>query len=129
MLLCDGEGIGIAVFPDHAGELPGPGDIGAFADIDKVRFRSDDEGFQAAEHGVRRDLRDVPGCYAFDPFGHSADMVGGSSAATADDIDEAAVGKVADIALHLLGSLVVFPEFVGQAGIGIGGDIAVGNFR
>ena len=51
-------------------------------------------------------------------------MRGGGTAAATDQVHEAAGGEVADVLLHLLGVLVVLAHFVGEAGVGVGVDVA-----
>jgi len=55
------------------------------------------------------------------------DMGRRRAAAAADDVDEAGVGEFAQHRRHEFGAFVVEPEFIGQAGIGIGADQRVGD--
>ncbi len=49
------------------------------------------------------------------------------TAAAADDVDEAGLGKLADQAGHVFGRLVILAELVGQAGVRIGAHQRVGD--
>ncbi len=127
LMLSYREGFGIIARFDKAGEFAGAGDIGSFPDVDEVGFRADDQGLQSAEHSVARLPGDAARRQSFDSFGHQADVVRRGAAAAPDEIDEAAGSKVADVVAHLRGALVIFAELVGQAGVGVGGDITVGD--
>ena len=52
-------------------------------------------------------------------------MVRGRAAATADDIDDAIGGKVANLRGHRLGTFIILAERVGQAGVWVGADKCV----
>ena len=58
-----------------------------------------------------------------------ADVIGRRAAAAADDVDEAAVGEVAEQRGRLVGQLVVLAEGVRQAGVRVAADVAVGDAR
>ena len=112
---------------DEAGKFAGAGHVGPLAYVDEVGVGADDQGLQAAEFGILRHLRYLAGRQPFHCFRHQADVVRGGAAAAADDVDEAAGGELADVVAHLLGGLVVLAELVGQPGIGVGADEAVGD--
>src|SRR5437764_13265158 len=57
------------------------------------------------------------------------DMVGGGSAAAADDVHEAAGREVLDELARFGGQLVVLAEGVRQTGVGIARDVALGDAR
>ena len=55
------------------------------------------------------------------------DVLRGGAAAAADQVDQAGGGELAEHGGHLVGRLVVLAELVGQPGVGVGGDEAVGD--
>ncbi len=117
----------VLLFEDQAGELGGAGDVGAFADVDEQRVVIDVAGFQAgqAQHEVVVDLlarRELG--YR---FGNRLDVRRGGAAATADDVEETALGPFAEFFGHGFGGFIVFTEFIRQPGVGVGVDIAVGG--
>ena len=56
-------------------------------------------------------------------------MVGRRATAAAHDVEKPALRKLFDFAAHLVGRFVVFAHFVGQAGVRVGVDVAICNFR
>ena len=60
-------------------------------------------------------------------LGDRRDVLGRRAAAPADDVDQAGGGELADDARHRLGGLVVLAEGVGQPGVRVGRDEAVGD--
>ena len=60
--------------------------------------------------------------YAADGFGDGADVVRRRAAASADDVDDAISGEVADLRGHRLRAFVILAERVGQAGVRIGAN-------
>ena len=53
----------------------------------------------------------------------------GGAAAPADEVDQARAGELREHRRHLVGGLVVLTEGVGQPGVGVAGDEAVGDPR
>ncbi len=64
---------------------------------------------------------------AVDDLRDRADVRGGGAAAAADEVDQARAGELLEHLRHLVGGLVVLPEGVGQAGVGVAGDEGVGD--
>src|SRR5690554_4825568 len=62
-------------------------------------------------------------------FRQSADVFGGGAAASAYDVDQTVTAKASDELRHFFRALVVFAEFVRQAGIGMGADCERGLVR
>ena len=112
------------VFADEAGKFGGAGDVGAFADHDKVEGVIDAEGFEAAEAGVGVAGFGLAGGMGEDGVFHGADVCGGGAAAAAPDVGELVLGIVLVDGGHLFGGVVVSPEGVGEAGVGVDADVA-----
>jgi hypothetical protein len=48
------------------------------------------------------------------------DVFGRCATASTDNIDESLLQELPNVLAHLLGALIVFPESIGQSGIGVG---------
>ena len=59
--------------------------------------------------------------------GDRRDVLRGGAAAAAEQVDQRLAGELAEHGGHLVRRLVVLPELVGQPGVGVGGDEAVGD--
>ena len=105
------------------------GDVGALADIHEWNFRRERERFETREPKPRRDPRDWARRLAGDRAHDGPDVFGRAAAAAADDVDETGGGEFLDLCTHHRGALVISPERVWQAGVGIGADQRVGDLR
>ena len=103
------------------------GDVGALADVDEQRVRADVQRLQPGQPAARFDRRYFARRQIFHRLGDGADVGGRGAAATADDVEKTAVGELADHCRHLFGRLVVFAEGIRQAGVGMGGNVGVGD--
>src|SRR5688572_27805184 len=89
----------------------------------------DGEGFEAAELegcGARAEWTRRGGAHR---GGDRGDVGGRRTAAAADGVDEAARGEFAQHGGHVGGRFVVATEGVRQAGVGVAGDVALGELR
>ena len=115
---------------DQPRELPRAGDVGPLPDHQEVAVRPDGQPLQAAGLGValgrrragtRRD--------AGDGRVDRRDVLGRRPAATADQVDEAALGELPEQPRRLRGVLVVLPEGVRQPGVRVAAHPGVGEAR
>ena len=121
------DGFFIIFFVNQAPESRRTGDICPLADVDEIAERCDRQRFQPAEsrfgfvfrHGARLKL--------LHRFGDGADVVGGCAAAAANDVHESVLGKIAQLLGDFLRRLVILTEFVRQPGVGIAGNVRVGD--
>ncbi len=129
LLQGDFQGLGVVVFTDQAGEAGGTGDIGALADVDEQRAAIDGERFQARQAAGFRNVRDRARCVTGHGLGDGFNMARGGTAATTDDVQEAALGEFFDDLGGFRRQFIVLAEFVGQAGVRVGGNVGVGLVR
>ena len=103
--------------PDEAREAGRPGDVGALADVDEEGIGGDVQGLETGEPGDRGGRGGNPRGSARDRLDEGPDVVGSRSAAPADDVDEAALRPVADLAGEIVRGEVVAAELVREAGV------------
>ena len=120
---------GVIAGLDQFAEFGRAGDIGPLADIHEIDVGGEGERLQPGEAQQRLDGGATRGLSPATRFAMARDMVGRGAATAADDIDQAAVGELADQIGHGRRAFVVKPEFIGQAGVGIGADESVGDAR
>ena len=58
---------------------------------------------------------------------HGTDVIRPGAAATADDVKKTVGGPVGQLTGHRPGGLIVTAKLIGQTGVGVGGDVALGN--
>src|SRR5690606_25294202 len=85
----------------------------------------DGEGLEPGQAASSGDIGDLPGGDVLHRLGDGADMLWSGAAAATDNIHEAGLGKLGDQFSGLGGAFVILAERVGQAGVGVGGDIGV----
>ena len=125
-------GLVVAV-QDQARELGRAGDVGALADVDEdARPRSMFSGSRPRQAGqasaALRDRRAARRRATASAM--AADVVGRGAAAAADDVDASRCSANSrDLRGHVVRRLVVLAELVGQAGVGVGADIGIGDPR
>ena len=119
---------------DQARELLRAGDVGALADHlevgvgpDRQRSRGRRSATDCASGDGTAGTR--PRRQACDRPGDRPDVIRRRAAAAADDVDEAAVGELAEQRRGLVRQLVVLAERVRQAGVRVAADVAVGDAR
>ena len=125
----DRQRIVVAAFEDHAGEGTRTGDVGAFADVDVKRVDADVERLKSGQAQLLFNFRHFSRVYRSNAFGDGLDVLGRGAAAAADDIDDAALRPALDFIGQHVGRLVVAAEGIGQAGVGVGRDVAVADVR
>ena len=114
---------------DQVAEPRGAGDVGALTDVDEQGIVGDVERLQAREPGGDGNARHFSRWHALDDLRNLGDVRRRSSTTTADQVDQAGLGELGEVAGLALRGLVVFTEGVGQAGVGIAGDEGVGDPR
>ena len=154
----DPRGFGVVAGLDEAREPRRARDVRPLANHLKVAVGADGQDFQTRElseavvrdpgSGIRRALgligsritdhgsrlqpaprRQRPGRNAADRFSNRPDVIRRRPAAAADDVDEAARGKIPEQRGGLVGTFVVLTERIGQTGVWITQDIALGKAR
>ncbi len=123
----DDERAGIVASRDELAELGRTSDVGALADVDERNVGSEDERLEARKAHQRRDRRSGPRLVSANRFGDGADVVRGRAAASADNVDDAVGGKLADLLRHRFRAFVILAEGVGQASVRVGADERVGD--
>ena len=119
LLAGDFQGLIELVFLDEFQEPGRAGHVGAFTDIDEVGRRGDGQRLQTTQAALGRSSGDDSWRPAAYLVVDTADMIGSGAAAAADDIDEAAGGKLLEYIGHVFGCFVVFAELVRQPGVGV----------
>ena len=119
----------VAAFEDHPREDTRTGDVGPLADVHEQRLRPDVEGFEAGQAQLFLDRRQGARYDAVDGTGDRRDVFGRGAAATAEDVHIPLARPVGDFAGQLLGRLVIAAEGIGQAGVGVGRDVAITDAR
>ena len=114
---------------DQVAEPRGAGDVGALTDVHEERVIGDVERLQAREPGGDGNARHFPRSHALDNARDLGDMRRRCSATTADQVDQAGLSELGEVAGLMLRRLVVFAKGVGQAGVGVTGDESVGDPR
>jgi hypothetical protein len=112
----------VVAVADQVAELRRPGDVGPLADVHEQRLGQDRERLEAGQPAGRDDRGHLPGRVTGDGLGHPADVLRRRAAATAEEVDQAALGELVDGGSGVLRRLVVLAERVGQAGVRVGGD-------
>ncbi len=126
LLQGDLQGFGVVLLADQPGELRRTGDVGTLADVHEQRAAIDGEGLQAGQAAGLGNLRDDARGMLGHRLGDRLDVRRGGTAAAADDVEQAAGGELFDHRCHLLRGLVVLTEGIGQAGVGVSGNLGVG---
>ena len=129
LLQGDFKGFGVVVLADQPGETRGTGDVGPLADVDEQRLAIDGERLQAGQAASLWNVRDGPWRVTGNGLGDGADMRRGGPAATADDVQETALGELLDDLGGFFRQFVVLAEFVRQAGVGVRGNMGAGLVR
>src|SRR6185503_5592554 len=95
----------VAAF-DEPAEAGRAGDVRALADHDERRVLEDPERLQSAQprHGLRR--RDMSRGLSLDRGRNGLDVFGRGAAAAADDVDEAVLRELAQVAARVVRLLV-----------------------
>ena len=119
----DTEGFLVVFFINEPQELARAGHVATLAHVDEVVFGLHLQQFEAGEPEVFRRGSRRMGSRAFHQSGEAGDVFFGRAAAAADDVHQALADVLAYLAGHVVGRLVVLPQAVGQAGIGIGTDV------
>ena len=119
----DAKGFLVVFFINEPQELARAGHIATLAHVDEVVFGLHLQQFEAGEPEVFRRGSRRMGSRAFHQSGEAGDVFFGRAAAAADDVHQALADVLAYLAGHVVGRLVVLPQAVGQAGIGIGTDV------
>jgi hypothetical protein len=119
-------GVVVAVL-DQLAEASRAGDVGALADVDEEGLLDDVQRLEAGQAHGRTGLGRRAGLEALGRPRDGTDVLGRGAAAATEDVDQAGVGELADDRGHLVGGLVVLAEGVGQPGVGVAGDEAVGE--
>ena len=123
-------GVVVAVL-DQLAEARGAGDVGALADVDEQALVGDGDRLEAGE--PQRRARSRARARGSTPLAASAIAAMCSAVVPQQPptmlTQPARSANSPRIAGHLLGRLVVLTEGVGQAGVGVGGDEAVGDPR
>ena len=124
----DFERLAVLVVLDQATELGRAGDVGALADVDERDVVGERERLETGEFeaGASR-VGTSRGALASTDFGDRGDVRRRGAAATADDVEQAGLGELADERCGLGGCLVVAAELVRQAGVRIGTHERVGD--
>src|SRR5260221_1219855 len=123
LLAGDAQRLFVIAGQDEFGEFRRAGHVGAFADVHEIGFRSDRQGFQAAQARVWLDLgrnarRAVP-----HRRGNRPDVRRSRAAATADDIQPAVGGELPQIGRHDVRRFIETAESIGEARVGIATDV------
>ena len=107
----------VVAVADQVAELRRAGDVGALADVDEQRVgvivSGSRPGQPAGRRRRRRDARRQP----VDRGRDRRDVLGRRAAAAAEQVDQPALGELADDRGGLVRRLVVLAEGVGQAGV------------
>src|SRR5205814_9783172 len=85
--------------------------------------------FEAGEQGAGTRSRDGARRAIAHRPGNGGDVQGSRPATTADDVDQAVLGPVANLGCGLIRRLIIFAELVGQPGVWIGHDQGVRERR
>ena len=120
----------VVVLLDEAAEPGRPGDVGALADVDEQAVLVDDARLEPGQAQRRRDVRRAcAACPAWTPRRSRRCAAGVVPQQPPTMLTSPAVGELADDPGHRLGGLVVLAEGVGQPGVRVGRDEAVGDAR
>ena len=114
---------------DQVAEPGGAGDVGALTDVHEQGIVGDVERLQAGESGGDGNTRHLSRWHALDDARDLGDVRWRCSTTTADQVDQAGLGELGEVAGLVLRGLVVFAEGVRQARVGIAGDEGVGDPR
>jgi hypothetical protein len=121
-------GVVVAVF-DQLGELGRAGDVGPFADVDEQTFGADVQGLEAGDPKLLLRHRRSPRGQARHRLGDGLDVGWRGAAAAAHQVQVPRLGELPEQRRHDLRRLIVAAEGVGQAGVGVGAGVAVGDPR
>src|SRR5699024_4924043 len=102
------------------------GNIGTLTNIDEERALINVERFEPGQATRLGPIGNTPGRSILYSSANRRNVLGRTATAAADDIDQAAVRELGNNRRHLFGRLIVFPKFIGQAGIGMSGNKSVG---
>ena len=114
---------------DQVAEPGRAGDVGALTDVHEQGVRGDVERLQAGQPGRDGDLGQLARRLALDDLGDLGDVWRRRAAAPTDQVDQAGVGELRDIARLGLRGLVVLAEGVGQPGVRVAGHEGIGDAR
>ena len=120
-----GEGRVVVLGLDQVAEARGAGDVGAFADVDEERVLEDVQRLESRQPGGHLDLGKHAPRLALDDLGDLGDVGRRRAAAAADDVHEAGLGELGEIARLPLRGLVVLAEGVGETGVRVAGHVGV----
>ncbi len=129
LLSGDLDGCGVVTFFDEPAEFGRSEHVGSLADVHEWDLVGQFEWFEARQCEMPPPLGNLARGFVLDSGRDRGDMCRGRSAASADDIDEAAPGELAQDACGLFGALVVPAERVRQSRVRIGADQGVGDGR
>ena len=104
---------------DQPGELARAGDVGPLADVGEDAVRPDGQRLEPAQPEDALRLGTLARRQAADGVGDRADVRRRRPAAAAHEVDQPVLGELAEHARHELRRLVVLPELVRQARVGM----------
>ena len=116
-----------AAVHNKAFEFGRAGDIAALPHIHEQAVRRDVERFQSAQATGRFMPGQRARCHAFTGMRDRPNVGGCCATATAREIQEAAAGELPVILLHDFWRLIKLTKGIGQAGVQVGTEIAVGS--
>ncbi len=127
LLTRDGQRLGVVALENELRETRRARHIGALAHVHEVRGGAHGERFEPAEAKEWLRLRDGAWRHALHGLRDGGNVLGGGATAAAHDVQQPALCPFGDVLGHHLGRLVVAAEGVGEAGVGVGRNVAVGD--
>ena len=119
----------VVVFQNQALEFGRAGHVTALADVDEEGVRRNGKGLETAQSAGNFSCRNLARLYVRDRGANFFNVGRRGAATAADQIQVAALAEIAQFAAHVVGGFVVLAEFIGQAGIEMAADIALGHVR
>ena len=114
---------------DQVAEPGGTRDVGALTDVDEQRVVGDVERLEPRQAGGDLDLGQLARRLAVDDLGDFGDVRRRCATTAADQVDQAGLGEIGNVAGLTLRRLVVLAEGVGQSGVRVAGHEGVGDPR
>ena len=126
LLAGDAECFVVFLLVNQSQELARTGHVASFAHIHKVVFGLHLEQFQAREPERLWARGRLVGLGSGGQLGKAGNVGRGGAAATSQDVDQPLVEVLLHLSCHDVGRLVVLPQGIGQAGVGVGADVVGG---
>ena len=123
LLAGDAQGLVVFLLVDEAEELSRTRHVAALAHVDKIVLRLHLQHIQPGEAEHLTFLGRHMQFRSLHQAGESRDVLVRGAATSAEDVHQAFIHERLHLGGHLVGRLVVLPQAVGQAGIGIDADV------